>query len=66
MGSGTCGELVTVTIGSGKQIKPCDGKPGHYPASEHGAMFVLGVPLREHNCRFEYCTAPPGECPNPE
>ena len=24
------------------------------------------VEPREHNCRFEYCEAPTGECPNPE
>lgn len=22
--------------------------------------------MTEHNCRFEYCTAPRGECQNPE
>jgi hypothetical protein len=34
----------------------CDG---------HACPDVAAGPL-EHNCRFEYCTAPTGLCPNPE
>ena len=34
---------------------------------EYRAMIEAKYPVvREHTCRFEYCEAPTGECPNPE
>ena len=53
----------------------CGEPPGHEPPRRDAAWPVewragdaeatVTGPYG-YNCRFEYCTAPPGECENPE